>query len=865
MQTWSDTQIVATVAAGSYSGNAQVLQNGVMSNAIPFTVNTPVIKSISPPSGGTGTAVTFTGSGFGASQGSGVVWLGSTTADQILSWSDTQVIATVASTALSGMAWIQQNGVRSIALGFTVPVSGGGNTLMPSLLNMSVGDTRTLQALGANGQTVTGLTWATSDPTIVSLSPDDPPLLTALAAGHVTITAGSGSTDVTVFPGPLPLGTVIWSNPGNGSGVNWIVPAVPSTTGVADVFAFQNDGTVQAITSDGSTAWTADVSGAYYWAPGGILPDFQGGLVAVGDTAIWKLDGITGQPYPAYSPGGPAPFQCGNSNGNGPAALHPDGTIIAVQCPQHTAGSLSLVGVDPTTGAETFSVPIPVNPEVTYGVMIAGDGYAYFPYSYITNSETGPPFTRQLSVFRVNSSGIYDNIGVFNWTSWVGDTVSVEASMITNADQGILLTWGVPGSWPQMAITTGAVATIVSAPLVPGNKQVYPVLQAQDGSFVGTFFDNNTGNDDMVAFDATGNVRWIVPNETPQIATADGGVIGQSGITYDQYGNATGMIPSMPTYSWKGAYMDGPVDSVLPQFDLAFIAPSYAAVANGNLTGNGTSLVHHTFGLVFCGPEGDGACRPDYRYTTVPVSFSYLPVSSLNDQTYSAPPPTGPVDFSVAHPDWVQTIRNRANDAYRAAFALLPAIVSQGWRANPISATQGFEHTVYVSGLWHTGGDFQMKGEPLGNTTGLGNCNNNGIYMAICATSNVWYLDVMGYAQQALEFIPPGGNAYLSPTYPPSDPSVAAQFLRVMTAIGTGIGNFAAHETGHQLALPEMDCSNGLNSACSEDYIYQKGNGSGEANDWFYGTVPGEKIHWTLDAQCKIYKFLGMKNTGCPN
>lgn len=55
----------------------------------------------------------------------------------------------------------------------------------------------------------------------------------------------------TVYLGTLPLGTTIWSNPGNGSGVTKIVPAVPSATGVADVFAFQGDDTVQAITSDG--------------------------------------------------------------------------------------------------------------------------------------------------------------------------------------------------------------------------------------------------------------------------------------------------------------------------------------------------------------------------------------------------------------------------------------------------------------------------------------------------------------------------------------------------------------------------------------------------------------------------------------
>ena len=44
----------------------------------------------------------------------------------------------------------------------------------------------------------------------------------------------------------------------------------------------------------------------------------------------------------------------------------------------------------------------------------------------------------------------------------------------------------------------------------------------------------------MVAFDQGGNVRWMVPNEGPLLATADGGVIGVSGITYDQNGNATG-------------------------------------------------------------------------------------------------------------------------------------------------------------------------------------------------------------------------------------------------------------------------------------------------------------------------------------
>ena len=40
------------------------------------------------------------------------------------------------------------------------------------------------------------------------------------------VTGGSLLIDATVSAAALPLGTVIWSNPGNGSGVSTIVPAV---------------------------------------------------------------------------------------------------------------------------------------------------------------------------------------------------------------------------------------------------------------------------------------------------------------------------------------------------------------------------------------------------------------------------------------------------------------------------------------------------------------------------------------------------------------------------------------------------------------------------------------------------------------
>jgi len=97
------------------------LQGNVMSNAVPFTVDALQITSVSPNSGLPGTVFKFTGSGFGNSQGSGVAFLGSTAAGQVQSWTDTQVVATVASGALTGVAKIQQNGVWSNSLGFTIP------------------------------------------------------------------------------------------------------------------------------------------------------------------------------------------------------------------------------------------------------------------------------------------------------------------------------------------------------------------------------------------------------------------------------------------------------------------------------------------------------------------------------------------------------------------------------------------------------------------------------------------------------------------------------------------------------------------------------------------------------------------------
>jgi hypothetical protein len=352
------------------------------------------------------------------------------------------------------------------------------------------------------------------------------------------------------------------------------------------VFAFQNDGTVQAITSDGTTAWTANVSQALNYG-GAVLPDFQGGLVVFNEEvqgqgySIVKLDGITGQSDFVYTP------PDGGDGLYGLFAVHTDGTIFAVQ---YSPSGLSVIGIDPTIGTQKFSVPIPSdNLHYADGLIIAGDGYAYVPYTYV-NFPDGVYHTRLL---RIGSGGDYSDMQV-------ADNVD-GLQMVTNADQGILLTWFTDPSYyccaertTYLATTTGASLSVSAALQVSDQYQVIPILQAQDGSFVGTavsVVDGNAAQNNMISFDAAGNVRWYVPNDQPQIATADGGVIGQSGITYDQNGNATGQVGVLPVYSWVQQWYSSAGEQIAAVAQpIVEWATSYQATAGGNPSDNGTSV-----------------------------------------------------------------------------------------------------------------------------------------------------------------------------------------------------------------------------------------------------------------------------------
>ena len=102
-----------------------VTVGGQASNGDGFTViaAAPTISNLSPSSGPVGTAVTVTGTNFGATQGSSTVTFNGTAATPT-SWSASSIVAPVPTGATSGNVVVTVGGVASNSIGFTVAAPG---------------------------------------------------------------------------------------------------------------------------------------------------------------------------------------------------------------------------------------------------------------------------------------------------------------------------------------------------------------------------------------------------------------------------------------------------------------------------------------------------------------------------------------------------------------------------------------------------------------------------------------------------------------------------------------------------------------------------------------------------------------------
>jgi hypothetical protein len=237
----------------------------------------------------------------------------------------------------------------------------------------------------------------------------------------------------------------------------------------------------------------------------------------------------------------------------------------------------------------------------------------------------------------------------------------------------------------------------------------------------------------MVDFDASGNVHWSVPGDQPQIATADGGLIGQSGITYDQNGNATGQNASLSggqSPGWGGNVL-GTVYSASGSAVSSQVGPTtnyaatFAALQGGNasyqgtaiqqvmakLPQNGTKQLPSLGGLPLCYPLPTGipptcgninaielltSLSPDFIFQTYIQTF--LPVTQNANSVVNFTGPGSATTINVTGSDQVLTITLRGFQG---------AVLSLS-RENPFSVmTERFDPVA------HTISAVTLAGHPL--------------------------------------------------------------------------------------------------------------------------------------------------------
>lgn len=225
---WSATQIVATVPTSATTGGVKVTVGGVASNTnVIYTVPPPHVGSLSPTSGVVGTQVTVAGSGFQATKGSSYLTFNGYSAS-VVSWSDTQIVATVPSSATTGPVQVYVNGVVSNQDAIFAMPNPTVTTLSPSsgvvgtqvqINGRQFGATQGSSTITFNYVTATVVSW--SDTQIVATVP------TTATTGAVKVTVGGVSSNTNVyFVIPAPSVTSLSPNSGvvgtqvtvNGSG-----------------------------------------------------------------------------------------------------------------------------------------------------------------------------------------------------------------------------------------------------------------------------------------------------------------------------------------------------------------------------------------------------------------------------------------------------------------------------------------------------------------------------------------------------------------------------------------------------------------------------------------------------------------------
>jgi RHS repeat-associated protein len=213
---WSSFAIGVPVPSGAMTGNVVVTVGGLASSGVSFTVvPAPSITNLSVTSGVVGTAVTITGTNFGATQGISTVTFNGTEAPTT-SWNATSIVVPVPNGATSGNVLVNASGVASNGINFTVVETLSITNLLPAsgvvgsevaITGTGFGTTQGSSTITLGGITVPVASW--SDTSITANVPS------GASSGPFSVTVnGQNVNSATFTVTTLPAG---WSDGDVGS------------------------------------------------------------------------------------------------------------------------------------------------------------------------------------------------------------------------------------------------------------------------------------------------------------------------------------------------------------------------------------------------------------------------------------------------------------------------------------------------------------------------------------------------------------------------------------------------------------------------------------------------------------------------
>ena len=322
LTTASTDRLMGIILLKNTAGSRQsvTLRFNTANDALTVTaLPVPAVSSVSPSSGTAGTAITITGTNFGATRGSGTVTINGTAAS-ISSWSDTSISASVPALTSSGNVIVTSgNGIASAGVSFTIPA--------PNIGNISPDSART-----GSSVTITGTNFGTLQGSVSFNGTNATP-------------ASWGNTQIVVpVPSGATSGSVVVTQAGASNSVSFTVIPPPTISGIAP--------------ASGPTNTSVTISGSGFGIPQG------SGTVKFNGTAAtpfsWS-DGSIVVPVPAGATTGPVVITAGGISSNSMTFTVTGGPSITSLSPSTGAGGASVTITGQNFGATQGSSAVRFN------------------------------------------------------------------------------------------------------------------------------------------------------------------------------------------------------------------------------------------------------------------------------------------------------------------------------------------------------------------------------------------------------------------------------------------------------------------------------------------------------------------------